>query len=88
MIRIYFHTILEVMKLLSGIVILPLTENSAKISSKLNANLRKNGKVIDDIDLFIAGIAIENEMILATNNEKHFARISNLQIQNWKSKLY
>jgi len=38
--------------------------------------------------LFIAGIAIENEMVLVTNNEKHFSRIPNLKIQNWKKQLY
>jgi tRNA(fMet)-specific endonuclease VapC len=73
---------------IDGNVILPMTEDSARISSELYANLREKGKVIDDIDLLIAGIAIENEMILATNNEKHFARVSDLRIQNWKSKLY
>lgn len=69
-------------------LVIPMTENSSKISSELYSILRKTGKVLDDIDLFIAGIAIENEMVLVTNNEKHFSRISNLKIQNWKKQLY
>jgi tRNA(fMet)-specific endonuclease VapC len=32
----------------------------------------------------IAGVAIENEMILVTNNENHFGRIPGLSIDNWK----
>lgn len=39
---------------------------------------------MDDIDLLIAGIAIENDMILVTNNERHFGRIPGLKIENWK----
>jgi tRNA(fMet)-specific endonuclease VapC len=72
----------------TGNLIVPMTEDSAKISSELYSFLRKTGNTIDDIDLFIAGIAIENEMVLATNNEKHFGRIPNLSIQNWKNQLY
>jgi len=56
-------------------LIIPVTESSAKRSSKLYASLRKTGSMVDDIDLLIAGIAIENDMILVTNNEKHFKRI-------------
>jgi len=65
-------------------IILPLTDNSAKISAQLYSTLKKIGKTIDDIDLLIAGIAIENDMILVTNNESHFNRIPNLKIENWK----
>jgi len=63
--------------------IIPLTEKSTKISAELYASLRQTGNLIDDIDLLIAGIAIENEMLLVTNNEKHFGRIPNLKIENW-----
>lgn len=63
--------------------IIPLTEKSSKISAELYASLREKGNPIDDIDLLIAGVAIENEMILVTNNEKHFGRIPNLKIENW-----
>lgn len=63
--------------------IIPLTEKSSKISAELYAALREKGNPIDDIDLLIAGVAIENEMLLVTNNEKHFGRIPNLIIENW-----
>ena len=65
-------------------MVIPLTEESCKISAKLYSNLKNKGNIIDDIDLLIAGIAIENEMTLVTNNEKHFNRIPNLNIENWK----
>ena len=69
--------------------IVPLTEQSVDISAVLYGKLKRTGKIVDNIDLLIAGIAIENGMTLVTNNEKHFARlteISNLKIENWKSK--
>lgn len=65
-------------------LIIPLTEKSARISAELYAKLRQKGTVVDDIDLLIAGIAIENEMVLVTNNQKHFGRIDGLNVENWK----
>lgn len=64
-------------------LVIPITERSAKISGELYSTLRQSGKTVDDIDLLIAGIAIENEMLLITNNESHFDRIPGLKIQNW-----
>ena len=65
-------------------IILPLTEKSAKISAEIYSTLRKSGSTLDDIDLLIAGIALENDMTLITNNVKHFSRIPGLRIENWK----
>lgn len=64
-------------------IVIPLTENSCKISAELYSNLKQKGEIIDDIDLLIAGIAVENEMTIVTNNEKHFQRIPGLKIENW-----
>ena len=66
-------------------VVLPLSEKSVKISAELYSTLRFAGNTLDDIDLLIAGVAIENEMTLVTNNESHFGRIPGLKIENWKT---
>lgn len=63
--------------------VLPLTQDSATISAGIYARLRKAGRPLDDIDLLIAGIAISNSFVLATNNENHFTRIAELEIENW-----
>jgi tRNA(fMet)-specific endonuclease VapC len=63
--------------------VLPLTEESASISSDLYAKLRKTGKQLDDIDILIAGIAISNDMGLVTRNTKHFDRIEGLAVMDW-----
>jgi tRNA(fMet)-specific endonuclease VapC len=70
---------------LSEIIILPPTEKSVKISAQIYAQQRISGKPIDDIDLLIAGIAIENDMTLITNNMRHFAQIPSLKSANWKT---
>lgn len=66
--------------------ILSLTEQSVTTSAEMYADLRKKGQSIDDIDLLIAGIAVSNDLVLATNNESHFKRISELEIENWSKK--
>jgi len=64
-------------------IVTPMTDNSAKISAELYSTLRQTGKMVDDIDLLIAGIAIDNDLTLITNNENHFNRIPGLNIANW-----
>lgn len=63
--------------------ILPLTPAVANVSAEVYADLRKRGQPIDDIDLLIAGTAIANGLTLVTQNQKHFDRISQLQVKNW-----
>lgn len=49
----------------------------------LKSDLEKEGNIIDDADIFIAACALENNLVLVTNNEKHFSRIRGLKIENW-----
>lgn len=63
--------------------VLPLTEGSTTISSDLYARLRKVGKMLDDIDVLIAGVAIANNLVLVTHNKDHFKRIEGLEIADW-----
>ena len=67
---------------LTGIQVLPII-NSLDLYAEEKSRLRKQGKPIDDFDLLIGVSAIANEMILVTNNESHFQRISNITIENW-----
>jgi tRNA(fMet)-specific endonuclease VapC len=57
--------------------------NSLDIFAVEKARLRNEGNIVDDFDLLIGSTAITNEMILVTNNEKHFNRLKNIQIENW-----
>ena len=53
------------------------------IYAQEKARLKKSGLLVDDFDLLIGSTAIVNDMILVTNNEKHFDRLANLKIENW-----
>ena len=70
---------------LTGIQILPII-NSLDIYAEEKARLRKKGRPIDDFDLLIGASAIANDMILVTNNESHFQRITHITIENWTKK--
>ncbi|WP_338792790.1 PIN domain-containing protein [Bernardetia sp. MNP-M8] len=63
--------------------ILELTEHSTHLSAKIYATLRQTGLHSGVNDLYIAGIALENNLTICTNNLKDYENISNLQIVNW-----
>ena len=63
--------------------IIPLTEESVKISAEIYADLRKKGTPVDDIDILIAGVAIANNLVLITHNQKHFGKIKTLELEDW-----
>jgi tRNA(fMet)-specific endonuclease VapC len=64
--------------------IINVSEESARISGDIYADLRQRGITIGTSDILIAGIAIENGLTLITNNEKHYEPIQGLTIENWK----
>ncbi len=47
------------------------------------ARLRQEGRIVDDLDLFIGATALAHQMIMVTNNEKHLGRLSGIEIENW-----
>lgn len=53
------------------------------IYAREKARLRKVGYVIDDFDLLIGATAIAHELIMVTNNTKHFARMENILLEDW-----
>ncbi|MCM1093907.1 MAG: type II toxin-antitoxin system VapC family toxin [Lachnospiraceae bacterium] len=74
------HKIVE--NFCSDIEIVPMS-NSIYEFARQKAILRKEGNLIDDFDLLIASCAIANDMVLVTDNTKHFDRISSVKLQNW-----
>ena len=62
---------------------LPLPTDTAKCYGKIRSNLEKQGKPIGNNDLWIASHALAMELVLVTNNEREFSRISKLKIENW-----
>ncbi len=70
-------------ELLANINTINFDENNGKKFGYIKADLKSKGQIINDSDLFIAATAISNNMILVTNNEKHFKRIIVLKTENW-----
>ncbi len=64
--------------------IINISEESAKISGNIYADLRQKGIIIGTSDILIAGIAMENGLTLITNNVKHYEPIQGLNFENWK----
>ena len=64
--------------------ILSLSEDSLNVSAKVYGELRRKGIQIGTPDLLIAGIAIDQNLILVTNNDKHYRPIERLTLINWK----
>ncbi|BCS93131.1 MAG: PIN domain nuclease [Metallosphaera javensis (ex Sakai et al. 2022)] len=55
--------------------ILCLDNESILIASRIYAELRKEGNLIDDPDLIIGSICISRSITLVTNNVRHFSRL-------------
>ena len=63
--------------------ILPTGQETAEIFGRLKAKLELEGNRLDDFDLIIASTALTHNLVLVTNNEKHFQRIEGLKLENW-----
>jgi tRNA(fMet)-specific endonuclease VapC len=63
--------------------ILPITDEIILKASDIYAGLYQTGNLIGDADILIASTAIIKNCVLATNNERHFSRIKDLQVENW-----
>ena len=63
--------------------VLPFDESAAVRFGHLKAELERSGLPLAEPDLRIAAIALAAELTLATGNERHFARVPRLSIENW-----
>ena len=74
-------------ELVSLLPVLPLPADAGRSYGALRADLETDGRVIGNNDLWITAHAKAAKLILVTNNEREFQRVSGLEIQNWaKSK--
>ena len=63
--------------------ILPLNDAIIVQAADIYADLYLHGALIGDADILIAATALIGGYVLITNNERHFGRITGLNIQNW-----
>lgn len=58
-----------------------LMRHVADLGADLYAHLRRQGKPLEDADILIAATALAYELV--TDNERHFQRVPNLEVENW-----
>ena len=69
----------------NSLEIIPLGKEPVEIFGILKAKLERSGIPLDDFDLILAVCALTHNLILVTNNTKHFERIEGLKITDWTS---
>ena len=75
----------EFMKMYNSDILkkLPFNYVAAEKAAEIYYDLHR-GKQIEDNDIYIAAVAIVNNCTLITANDKHFGRIENLKVENWR----
>jgi predicted nucleic acid-binding protein len=67
----------------NSLEIITLGKESVEIFGIYKANLEKAGTPLDDFDLILASCALAHNLVLVTNNVKHFKKIEGLKLTNW-----
>jgi tRNA(fMet)-specific endonuclease VapC len=65
--------------------VLPWDYSTAESYGKLRTFLEQKGTPIGNMDLMIATHALSKNMIIITNNIRHFEKVPQLRIENWVS---
>ena len=63
--------------------VLPIADQVIVRAADIYADLHVRGQLIPDADILIAATALENGLVIATNNVDDFGRIAGLRIDNW-----
>ena len=69
--------------LLSNIEICDFDVDAADCYGSIRADLERRGTPIGSLDTMVAGHAASLDCTLVTNNEREFARVKGLIIENW-----
>jgi tRNA(fMet)-specific endonuclease VapC len=72
----------EVISFCNDITIIPVSGILSEYARQ-KALLRRNGILIDDMDLFIGCTAVTLDYIMVTENVKHLNHINGIKIENW-----
>ena len=76
---------MALMAFLSHIRVLPFGAEAAREYGDIRWELGRRGELIGANDLLIAAHARSLDLVLVTNNEREFARVDRLTVENWAS---
>ena len=71
--------------LLTDMVVFPYEQEDASATAAVRAALAKRGTPIGPFDLMIAGTALRRGLVLVTSNSNEFARVSGLNLEDWRA---
>jgi tRNA(fMet)-specific endonuclease VapC len=74
---------IALLEFLVPFIILDFDESAAALYGSIRAFLELKGTPIGPMDLLLAALAMSQELVLVTNNEREFRRVEGLQIENW-----
>jgi tRNA(fMet)-specific endonuclease VapC len=63
--------------------ILSFDDKAASIYGQIRTAIEAEGKPIGPLDTLIAAHALALDAVVVTNNQREFARVPNLHIENW-----
>ena len=66
--------------------LISIRKETVQKAAEIYAYLKKGGILIEDADILIASIALVEDLVLVTDNIRHFERIKGLEIENWKER--
>lgn len=66
----------------SDMEVLPIS-NIISLYANQKSLLKKQGTLIDDMDLFIGCTAIGYNLVMVTENVKHLSRLKGINVENW-----
>jgi len=70
-------------RFLAAFEIAPYDGSAAQAHGRIRAALERQGQPIGPLDLLIAAHAVSLVATLVTNNEREFARVPGLAVENW-----
>ena len=74
---------IALLEFLFPFTILDFDQKAAMEYGRIRSSLEARGRPVGPMDLLLAAQAKAHSLILVTNNEKEFARIDGLRIENW-----
>ena len=69
--------------ILATVSVVPFTLQTARVHSRIWADLQARGETIGAHDLLIAATALEHDRTLLTGNLRHFSRVPDLRAVVW-----
>lgn len=74
---------IALLEFLFPFTILDFDQKASMEYGRIRTSLESRGRPVGPMDLLLAAQAKAHNLILVTNNEKEFARIDGLRIENW-----